>query len=87
MAKGTFPLTALLLKGRGALLCLFSMKNSELLGPNGNSLMAKVTVTAWGGRKRMNKFCVICDQKPLDPFSRRFQEHHITRGIWGNDEL
>lgn len=63
MVKGTFPLTDLLLKGRGSLSCLFSMKNSDLLVPNGNSLMAEIPVTAWGGRIHMNKFCNMCDQK------------------------
>lgn len=63
MVKGTFPLTDLLLKGRGSLSCLFSTKNSDLLVPNGNSLMAEIPVTAWGGRIHMNKFCNMCDQK------------------------
>lgn len=63
MAKGTVPLTALLLKSRASLPYLFSMRNSDLLGLIGKSLVAKVPVRTWGGRVHMNKFCTMCDQK------------------------
>lgn len=71
VVKGTFPLKDLLLKGRESLSCLFNMKNSDLLVPNGNSVMAEIPVTAWGDRIHRNTFCNMCDEKKIliEPFS------------------